>query len=60
MTEDLSYMERTMYRQSLLTDLVILGANAKGILETFPDITTEQLEGLVAGLLKLQVLKHEL
>jgi len=54
MTTDLSYFERMIYRQSVITDLVYLGLNMKLIL-AMQYWETEQLEALLGSLIRLKI-----
>lgn len=50
---ELSYMERMIYRQTLITDLVFQEVLMEEILKLNP--TTEQLEELLTGIIKLKI-----
>lgn len=52
-SEDLSYMERNAYRQTLISDLIIEGVNMAELLKNNP--TTRALEQLLVGIIKLRI-----
>ena len=53
-TSDYSYYERVMARQDIITTLVMQGVNMQELLKHNP--TTDQLQALLAGIIKLKML----